>query len=247
MSIIRVNEVYLNDAGNASVQIANSWNVALVAGSTVRLEARTDGSVVVPGALTANSMNVSGAMTVAGTAVVAVAPTTAGNVMFTTNGTSWSSTAKIVSGTAVASTSGTSIDFTGIPSWAKRVTVMFAGVSVSGTSSIMIQIGDSGGIETTGYLGSSTVHAAGSGYATYTTGFGVFTNQAFTVISGSVTLSLLGSNLWVASGVTGYESSAACALTGGQKTLSAILDRVRITTVGGTDTFDAGTINIMYE
>ena len=63
MSIIRVNEVDLNDDGNASVQIANSWNVALVTSSVIRLEARTDGSVVVPGALTANSMNVSGALT----------------------------------------------------------------------------------------------------------------------------------------------------------------------------------------
>jgi len=55
----------------------------------------------------------------------------------------------ITSGTAVASTSGTSIDFTGIPSWVKRITVMFDVVSTNGSAIILIQLGDSGGIETT--------------------------------------------------------------------------------------------------
>jgi hypothetical protein len=53
----------------------------------------------------------------------------------------------ITSGTAVASTSGTSIDFTSIPLWVKRITVMFAGVSTNGTSPFLVQLGDAGGIE----------------------------------------------------------------------------------------------------
>jgi len=72
----------------------------------------------------------------------------AGNVVASVNGATGIVTGVIVSGTAVASTSGTSIDFTSIPSWVKRVTVMFAGVSTNGTGSYLIQIGDSGGIET---------------------------------------------------------------------------------------------------
>ena len=62
---------------------------------------------------------------------------------------------RIVRGTAVASTSGTSIDFTGIPAWVERITVMFSGVSGSGTSNFLLQIGDAGGIENTGYSGGS--------------------------------------------------------------------------------------------
>jgi len=82
----------------------------------------------------------------------------------------------LVSGTSQASTSGTSIDFTGIPSWVKRITVMFNGVSTNGTSNKQIQLGDSGGFETTGYLGASVqlTDAASVNAATITTGFGIF-------------------------------------------------------------------------
>ena len=155
----------------------------------------------------------------------------------------------LTSGTAVASTSGTSIDFTGIPSWTKRITVMFSGVSTNGTSNYILQLGDSGGIETTGYLGSAgnIQNAASSSTANYTTGFGVFSNSAASVLHGAFVVSFMGSNLWVASGVFGFSSAAVPAFGGGSKTLSDTLDRVRITTVNGTDTFDAGTINIQYE
>jgi hypothetical protein len=57
----------------------------------------------------------------------------------------------------------------------------------------------------------------------------------------------MGSNTWIASGVTGFDDIAATTMTGGRKTLSGTLDRVRLTTVNGTDTFDAGSVNIMYE
>ena len=148
----------------------------------------------------------------------------------------------ITSGTAVASTSGTSIDFTGIPSWVKRITVMFNGVSTNGSSNTQIQIG-SGSFVTTGYV--STV--GGAGTATATTGFvngiGYVASDSR---SGAITLSLLGSNIWVASGVitsaTAPEYSA-----GNSPALGGTLDRIRITTVNGTDTFDAGSVNILYE
>ena len=157
----------------------------------------------------------------------------------------------LVSGTAVASTSGTSIDFTGIPSWAKRVTVMFSGISTNGTSIPQIQLGDSGGIETTGYVG---------GYATNGVSGGILSGfpltyagmSAVSEISGSLTLSLVNAstNTWVCAGTQARLSGGVAqeATTfGGGKSLSAVLDRVRLTTVNGTDTFDAGSINIMWE
>jgi hypothetical protein len=149
--------------------------------------------------------------------------------------------------TAVASTSGTSIDFTGIPSWAKRITVMLNGVSVSGTSSILIQLGDSGGIETTGYVSSSTGFSGGSGATSSSTaGLIVFSNDATYILSGIITIANVTSNSWVNSG-SGKLGTTVSWICGGNKDLSETLDRVRITTVNGTDTFDAGTINIMYE
>ena len=156
----------------------------------------------------------------------------------------------ITSGTSVASTSGTSIDFISIPSWVKRVTVMFDGVSTSGTSPILIQLGDSGGIETTGYNSASAYGPNSGQFTSSTAGLileptGGLTSAALRY--GSMIVSLLNSNAWVEQlGIysTGITSSAT---GGGAKTLSGTLDRIRITTVNGSDTFDAGSINILYE
>lgn len=155
----------------------------------------------------------------------------------------------ITTGTALASTSGTSIDFTSIPSWVKRITVMFNGVSTNGTSIPQIQIGDSGGVETTGYVASAAFYYLGNGFFASTTGQPINTTGAMTadlLHTGAITITSFGSNLWVFSGNIASEGSFVfyCA---GKKTLSSTLDRVRITTVGGTDTFDAGSINIVYE
>ena len=154
----------------------------------------------------------------------------------------------LTNGTSVASTSGTSINFTGIPSWVDRVTVMFQGVSTNGTSVLLLQIG-AGSVTTSGYLGaSSAILDTVTGAANYTTGFGVGKeNAAVRVQHGALTLSLLGSNTWVCSGVIGCSNEARVSHTGGSIALSGTLDRVRITTVNGTDTFDAGSINILYE
>jgi hypothetical protein len=153
----------------------------------------------------------------------------------------------IKSGTAVASTSGTSIDFTSIPSWVKRVTVMFNGVSTNGTSIPLVQIG-AGSIDATSYQASGTGFGSTTMATTdFTTGFGLMDAMSATyAIGGAVVLALLGSNIWVAqgSGRRGTQTGWVC---GGVKTLSATLDRVRITTVNGTDTFDAGSINILFE
>ena len=152
----------------------------------------------------------------------------------------------LVSGTAVASTSGTAIDFTGIPSWVKRVTVLLAGVSTNGTSIPQIQLGYSGGVEVTGYV--SGAFTSNTNNSTSTTGFllGGASTAAY-VRSGNAQICLMGSNLWSFSYAGGVTVSASGEVSGGNKTTTGTLDRVRITTVNGTDTFDAGSINILYE
>ena len=158
-------------------------------------------------------------------------------------------TDKIVSGTAQNSTSGTSIDFTGIPSWVKRVTVMFYRISTNGTSSIQVQLGDSGGVETTGYEVSSAYWADTA--LAYTSGFvfrQVSGSAATGTQSGQIVFNLFdaSANRWTGSGSLAWTLNPVI-LNAGSKELSATLDRVRITTVNGTDTFDAGSINILYE
>jgi hypothetical protein len=170
----------------------------------------------------------------------------------TLDGSNLTTVGVINSGTAVASTSGTSIDFTSIPSWVKRITVMFSAVSTNGNSTpYLIQIGPSGGVETTGYLGSSGYIASASpGSVNYTAGFALnVDNSSTNVIHGSMVISLLNAstNTWVASGVFSASDRAFIIMSGFSKTLAGTLARVRITTAGGTDSFDNGAINILYE
>jgi hypothetical protein len=158
----------------------------------------------------------------------------------------------ITSGTAVASTSGTSIDFTSIPNWVKRITVMFNSVSTSGTANYLIQIG-SGSVTSTGYVSGSTVISLGAANSTSgvssTAGFVIASVNAANAYSGIFTLTNLSGNIWVASSVLSTTSGGnqTTQSAGISSTLSGVLDRVRITTSNGTDTFDAGSINILYE
>ena len=152
----------------------------------------------------------------------------------------------IVSDTAKASTSGTSVDFTGIPSWVKRITVIFNGVSTNGTSNYQVQIGTSGGVVASGYLGASADGPTLAG-TSFTTGFGVRAGSAAVVLHGAMQILNISGDSWTASGNLARSDSAVFISTAGSVTLSGTLDRVRVTTVNGTDTFDAGTINILYE
>jgi hypothetical protein len=151
----------------------------------------------------------------------------------------------------VASTSGTSIDFTGIPSWVRRITIMLVGVSTNGTSNLICQIGDSGGIETSGYLGAASVlSAAAVSTANFTASWGIGNglSAAANVIHGAVNLYLqdASDNTWVCSSALSLSNNTAQVIASGSKATSATLDRVRITTVGGVDTFDAGVISVQY-
>lgn len=150
----------------------------------------------------------------------------------------------VTSGTAVTLTNQTSVDFTSIPSWVKRITVMFSGVSTNGSSSIQIQLGDSGGIETSGYAGSVTQTTTTSYFSA---GFIFGDVAAASVVHGLMTICLIGSNTWAETSTLGGTTGYANRNGGGSKSLSDTLTQVRITTVNGTDQFDVGTINILYE
>jgi hypothetical protein len=155
--------------------------------------------------------------------------------------------AGITLATEQATTSGTEKDFTSIPATVKRITVMFDGVSGPVTQSpFIIQIGDSGGLETTGYLGCVS---KGTTNSFPTTGFGVTgTPTNASTYHGNVVLTLQdASNTWTSAGVVGASATDSAHVSGGSKQLSATLDRVRFTTVNGTDAFDAGSVNISYE
>jgi hypothetical protein len=155
----------------------------------------------------------------------------------------------ITSGTAVASTSGTSINFTGLPSWVKRITVMFQGVSTSGTSLPIIQLGTGSTTYTTsGYVGSTTDASTTVSTVAHNTGVPLQgAGAAATVMQGAVVISNITGNVWASFGVIGRSNTTNTSMIGGTISLAAALTAVRITTVNGTDTFDAGSINILYE
>ena len=130
-----------------------------------------------------------------------------------------------------------------------RITIVLQGVSTTGTSIIELRIG-SGSIVATGYSGGAvyTVNITATGGAvTQTTGFQVPGISAGNIRSGVYTLINISGNIWVASGCGGFSEVAASWQGGGKLTLGGTLDRVRLTTVNGTDTFDAGSVIILYE
>lgn len=153
-------------------------------------------------------------------------------------------------GTPVATTSGTAVDMTGIPSGIKQIILSFNAVKTSGTSRKLIQIGDSGGIETADYWSQSSrlKSATVESQLTNSAGFTLNSVVAANAIQGSVIFSLENAttNNWTIMGILGNQGVGEQYLLSGMKELSAVIDRLRITTEGGVDTFTAGEINISY-
>ena len=180
-----------------------------------------------------------------------LSPTTAGNTIFTTDGTNWSSTQKIVQGTSVTA-SGTSVSFTGFPSWVKRITVILNGISQNGTSTIYVQLGTSGGFVTSGYNANFGAISSAGGVASgtaYTAGFfaGTYVANTDTLLATYV-INNFGNNTWSLSGTgtrTGNVTTWYAA--GAPLALGSALTQLRIFPANGTDTFDAGSVNILYE
>ena len=235
----------------------SSGNLSLLSGATTVVAvtsagATVTGTLAVSGGVTLTTtlpvlQGGTGVTTSTGTGagVHSVGPSISSAVMTTM------ASSVITSGTAVASTSGTSIDFTSIPSWVKRITLMLRNVSTNGASTPwLVQIGPSGGIETTGYQGTTSVVTSAVASYNITTGFGIqVDNSSTNVIEGSVTISLLDSatNTWVCSGSVAHSNRVYLVLMAYSKPIAGVLSRVRLTTSNGTDTFDAGSVNILYE
>lgn len=157
---------------------------------------------------------------------------------------------KLTLDTAKASTSGTNIDFTGIPVWARRVTVIFNGISTNGANDILVQLGVGSTPTTSGYNGGQSILSWPSGVvsATSSAGIPIFNNAATYVFYGQMVLLNITGNTWVGSGLVVSTTGATSTVSsGGSIALSGSLGMIRITTSTGTPTFDAGSINIMYE
>lgn len=150
----------------------------------------------------------------------------------------------------VATTSGTAKDFTGIPADAKRITVSWAGVMKSSNGGLVLQLGTSSGVETTGYNGSTSQTGGTSSVVgqNFTTGFLVSVGSASNnVHEGIATLVKIGGNKWVLTSIGGRGEAPYVTVTGAEKALSGILDRIRFTSSSGTDVFSAGSVSVMWE
>jgi hypothetical protein len=150
--------------------------------------------------------------------------------------------------TAQATTSGTSIDFTGIPSYVKRITVMTSAVSTNGTSGLMIQLGTSGGFVTSGYLCTADAFNVEPISAAFTNGFAIGDTVVAAGKSNAVSvITRISGNSWVFSSAGSQSSPVSVTIGGGSVTLGAEITQLRYTTAGGTNTFDDGLVNVMYE
>lgn len=266
MSIINASYHQVNPAGNAYIAVSNTWNVAIATSGSERVVVSDSSTLIQGSANVTGGANITGAMYVAGAANLATSLGVAGVMTTNSNGLFFGSSnikstsissggtisdstgtiRPIVQGTTVASTSGTSIEFANLPSWVTRITFMFNSVSTNGSSVTIIQLGTGAGptYNTTGYLGSTSDGAA----ANYGAGFIVQKAVAAAdIFNGMATLTNMTGNVWAFSVAGGLSSSAKINSGGGVVPLSAPLTAVRFTTTNGTDTFDLGSVNIMYE
>ena len=226
-------------AGAANSDIVSGTAISSTASFTASIATTVmTVTAVASGSIQAGQV-ITGTGVTAGTYIVNQLTGTAGST-----GTYTVSASQTVSSTTITIVA---IDFLSIPPWVKRITVMFKGVSTSGTSPVMVQLGDSGGIENTSYSGSvDFVEDNGVG-TTFSTGFNIDRAlDATSLRTGHMTICSFGSNNWNETSVISTTLTTLC-LGAGDKTLSDTLTQVRITTLNGTDTFDAGSINILYE
>lgn len=214
--------------------ITDAITTANIGSQTVANSASLGGTAAASYALVAQTVALTGAQTIAGVKTFSSQPVLPQQPTL---------------GTAVATTSGTAIDFTGIPSWVKRITVMFNGVSTNGVSYVVLRVGSSAGIEAAGYVSSSGLVYGVNVTSTVssTTDFLINLGAANSLRSGSLILTNIGGSTWVLCGCIGDGENGFGVFNSGSKTLTGALDRLRFTTVNGTDTFDAGSVNILYE
>lgn len=248
-STLKLNNLFLgNDTSSPTLIPAGTTNNVLksIATSTV-----TAGSFVVGTEytiLTVGTTDFTAIGASANTVGIVFTATGVGTGDGTATTNTWTSSAPtLTSGTAQTTTSGTSINFTGIPSYVKRITVMLNGVSTNGTSLLILRLGTSGGIVSSGYT-SRSGYSFSTSVVSNTTGVTISDNQqAADLVIGQFVICNISSNEWVITGNFAQTNQPKISGSNGIINLGGTLDRLRITTVNGTDTFDAGSINIMYE
>jgi hypothetical protein len=140
----------------------------------------------------------------------------------------------------------TSLELTGIPNWAKRITVVFRNLRTNGTAFKQFQLGSSSGYTTTiGGMTEFTSNATVS--STITTGLGLRSDLAADILHGTAVFTLLHGTTWVGS-VNFSLSNGGGGGIGNCYIDYANVDRIRLTTVGGSNKFDTGTaLGIYYE
>jgi hypothetical protein len=237
------NTLSLATGGTTAVIVDSSQNVGIGSSTTNRLSFTYSG---VTGAATIGPNSTGGSTYL--TLGTSNAGTYAERMRIDASGviTGTAGNLMLVAGTDV-SASGTSVDYTSIPSWVRRITVMFSGLSTNGTSIVMVRLGVGGTPQTSGYSGSITSSTPAT--VALSAGFNLAQSTAAThAYNGTITMSLLSAstNTWAASGTIGLAAGGTYYM-GGSVALSGVADMVRITTAGGTNTFDAGTLNILYE
>lgn len=241
----RIIVVELNNAGTAELAVIN------LSGGNDLSETGVINTTAISAASTANNVFYSTAARtgvsyrVVG-AIDAVNTTGAwGNPILVQGAGGRAITNQILTIPAVATTSGSSIDFTGIPSWAKEITLNFIGVSTNGTSTMTVRLGTIGGVESTGYL-----HAAsqlGVGTNNSTTGFDCYSTASASINHGQYMFSMVSANTWTMTGNLGFSNTGSQQVVAGSKVVSGILDRIRLTTANGTDLFDAGAVSLLIK
>ena len=221
---------------NSAVTIANTANTTANTANTTANAISTTANTALTNANTAQT-TANTAQTTANAALPKAGGTMTGVITFA------STQPRLVQGTAVASTSGTVVEFTGIPSWAKRIMVILSNVSTNGTVNPIIQLGVTS-YATSGYASSCS---RSNSHTNETSGFIISTNTtASDSLSGLITIASLGaSNRWICSGTTFNNDHPH--FNAGNVNLSGVLDRLRVTTIASANTFDGGNINIIYE
>lgn len=217
-----------------AISTATTSFTASISGTTMTVTAVASGTVDIGKIITGTGVT-------AGTSILAQLTGSPGSI-----GTYTVSVSQTVASTTITVVGA---EFINIPSGVKRITVMFNGVSTASTSNVQIQLGTSSGVENTGYSGQAAIILGTNSTAilsNVTSGVPIYANLAADIRSGAITFSNLTGNTWVASGTISSGADGMC-MVGYTKTLSAVLDRVRVTTLTGTEAFDAGSINILYE
>ena len=166
----------------------------------------------------------------------------------TFGGTPGSSLITRMSAGGVSASGNTSVDFTSMPSWINAITVMFSDISTNGSSFMLVQLGTSSGFATSGYVSTCNDLDGGGGSSSNSSTAGLIMRVQSPpgIINGLMNIAYMGSNRWAAN-VTCMSITSVVFMGGGTVTLGGTLDRVRITTVNGTDSFDSGTINVSYQ